>query len=166
MRAVGTQQLKEGRSSGGALKRKGSIVIRSRPVVLIDLDQRRKDSERMVKPNRGGFMKQIRTMQAVLAAVALACGTLGSIELTGVPDHSQQLLRGDFTILVSSAAASESRGLGRRASCALVRYYVARYTAATAEAWARSKGATDAEIQIARGCIKPQQTALIGHIAD
>ncbi len=111
-------------------------------------------------------MKQIRTMQAVLAAVALSCGTLGSIELTGDPDHSQQLLRGDFTILVSSAAASESRGLGRRASCALVRYYVARYTAATAEAWARSKGATDAEIQIARGCIKPQQTALIGHIAD
>ena len=53
------------------------IVIRSRPVVLIDLDQRRKDSERMVKPNRGGFMKQIRTMQAVLAAVALACGTFG-----------------------------------------------------------------------------------------
>ncbi len=50
MRAVGTQQLKEGRSNGGALKRKGSIAIRSRPVGLIDLDQRRKDSERMVKP--------------------------------------------------------------------------------------------------------------------
>ena len=50
MRAVGTQQLKEGRSNGGALKRKGSIAIQSRPVGLIDLDQRRKDSERMVKP--------------------------------------------------------------------------------------------------------------------
>ncbi len=44
--------------------------------------------------------------------------------------------------------------------------YVARYTAATAEAWARSKGATDAEIRIARGCIKPQLTALLGHVAD
>ena len=54
----------------------------------------------------------------------------------------------------------------RRASCTLVRYYVARYTAATAEAWARGKGATDAEIQTARGCIKPQQTALIGYAAD
>jgi len=50
MRAVGTQQLKEGRSSGGTLRRKGWIAIRITPVGLIDLDQRRKDSERMVKP--------------------------------------------------------------------------------------------------------------------
>jgi len=44
--------------------------------------------------------------------------------------------------------------------------YVARYAAATAEAWARSKGTTDAEIRIARGCVKPQLTALLGHVAD
>ena len=44
--------------------------------------------------------------------------------------------------------------------------YVARYTAAIAEAWARSKGTTDAEIRIARGCVKPQLTALLGHVAD
>jgi hypothetical protein len=44
--------------------------------------------------------------------------------------------------------------------------YVARYTAVTAEAWARSKGATDAEIRIVRGGIKPQLTALLGHVAD
>ena len=29
-----------------------------------------------------------------------------------------------------------------------------------------SKGATDAEIRIARACIKPQLTALLGHVAD
>jgi hypothetical protein len=44
--------------------------------------------------------------------------------------------------------------------------YVARYTAVTAEAWARSKGATDAEIRIVRGGIKPQLTALLGRVAD
>jgi hypothetical protein len=44
--------------------------------------------------------------------------------------------------------------------------YVARYTAATAEARARGKGATDAEIRITRGCVKPQLTALLGHVAD
>jgi hypothetical protein len=100
-------------------------------------------------------MKQTRPMKAVLAAAVLACGTMGSIEWSGDTGPAQQLLRGDFTISITSASASETRGLVRRASCALVRYYVAGYTAATAEAWARSKGPTDAEIQIARGCIKP-----------
>jgi hypothetical protein len=111
-------------------------------------------------------MKQTRTKQAVLAAAVLACGTMGSIEWssdTGAPQH---FLRGDFAISVSAAAADETRGPACRASCTLVRYYVARCTAATAEAWARSKGATDAEIRIARGCIKPQLTAQLGHVAD
>ena len=111
-------------------------------------------------------MKQTSIRHAVLAAAVIACGTMGSIEWssdTGTPQH---FLRGDFTISVSAAAATETRGLIRRASCSLVRYYVARYTAATAEAWARSKGATEAEIQIARNCIKTQLTALIGHAAD
>jgi hypothetical protein len=39
-------------------------------------------------------------------------------------------------------------------SCAMVRYYVALYTPAVAEAWARRKGATTAEIETARRCIK------------
>ena len=69
-------------------------------------------------------------------------------------------------VSVSSAAAGEVRGPVRRASCALIRYFVARFTAATAEAWARSKGATDAEIQTARACIKPQLAVLLGHVAD
>jgi hypothetical protein len=111
-------------------------------------------------------MKQTRTSQAVMAAAVLACGTMGSIEWRSDTGPPQLPIRGDFTISASTAAAGEARGLMRRASCTLVRYYVARYTAATAEAWARGKGATDAEIQTARGCMRPQQTALIGHVAD
>lgn len=110
-------------------------------------------------------MKQTRTMRTVLAVAVLACGMMGSIEWSSDAGPPQQRLHGDFTVSVSSAAADEARGPLRRASCTLVRYYVARYTAETAEAWARSKGATDAEIQIARNCIKPQQTALVGSLA-
>src|SRR5258708_39760454 len=111
-------------------------------------------------------MKRTRTMQAILAVAVLVCGTTGSIEWPKDTSPPQQRLHGDFTVSVSSAAASAARGPVRGASCILVRYYVARYTAATAEAWARSKGATDAEIQAARACIKPQLTALVDHITD
>jgi hypothetical protein len=34
-----------------------------------------------------------------------------------------------------------------------VRYYVAKYSEWAAEAWARSHGATDSEIQSARSCL-------------
>ena len=63
--------------------------------------------------------------------------------------------------LVSQAEATERSGLLRRASCAVVRYYVAKYSASTAETWARSHGATDAEIEAARHCLKgaPAETA-------
>ena len=41
--------------------------------------------------------------------------------------------------------------------------YVVKYTASAAETWARSKGATEAEIEAARLCLKatPMQTARI-----
>jgi hypothetical protein len=50
-----------------------------------------------------------------------------------------------------------------RMSCAVVRFYVAKYSAPAAETWARSKGATDAEIEAARHCLKdsPVQTATV-----
>ena len=51
------------------------------------------------------------------------------------------------------AIAGEQPGLFRRASCSVVRYYVAKYSAAAAETWARSHGATDAEIETARRCL-------------
>jgi hypothetical protein len=63
----------------------------------------------------------------------------------------------------STASAGEESGHVRRASCTVVRYYVAKYSAPVAEAYARSKGATDADIQTARRCIMPQQTAQVGY---
>lgn len=56
--------------------------------------------------------------------------------------------------LATDATAGEPSGLFRRVSCTLVRYYVAKYSAAAAETWARSHGATDAEIEAARHCLK------------
>jgi hypothetical protein len=55
----------------------------------------------------------------------------------------------------SNAYAAEQSGLLRTVSCSVVRYYVAKYSEAAAEAWARSKGATDAEIATARRCLTP-----------
>ena len=66
--------------------------------------------------------------------------------------------------LAPRVEAAERSGLVHRASCTVVRYYVAKYTVSAAEAWARSKGATQAEIEAARHCLKdappqPPQTA-------
>jgi hypothetical protein len=55
---------------------------------------------------------------------------------------------------VSQAEATERSGIVRRASCAVVRYYVAKYSASAAEMWARSHGASDAEIEAARHCLR------------
>jgi hypothetical protein len=58
-------------------------------------------------------------------------------------------------------ASQANAGEFHRVSCTIVRFYVAKYTAPAAETWARSKGATDAEIEAARRCLKdsPIQTA-------
>ena len=48
---------------------------------------------------------------------------------------------------------ASAEGILHRASCSVVRYYVAKYSASMAEAWARSKGATEAEIAAARRCL-------------
>jgi hypothetical protein len=50
-------------------------------------------------------------------------------------------------------AGEPQPGLFRRASCTVVRYYVAKYSAAAAETWARANGATEAEIETARRCV-------------
>ena len=60
--------------------------------------------------------------------------------------------------LPPAAYAGEQAGILRRVSCSVVRYYVAKYSASAAEQWARSKGATDAEIEAARHCINPETT--------
>ncbi|HKG99876.1 MAG TPA: hypothetical protein VKB08_04010 [Bradyrhizobium sp.] len=63
--------------------------------------------------------------------------------------------------LAPQAEASENSGLVRRASCSVVRFYVGKYTASAAEMWARSHGASEAEIEAARLCLKsaPAQRA-------
>ncbi|HVI66325.1 MAG TPA: hypothetical protein VM910_27660 [Bradyrhizobium sp.] len=63
--------------------------------------------------------------------------------------------------VTSNALAGSQPGLMRRVSCTVVRYYVERYSASAAETWARSHGATDAQIDAARRCLKdtPSQTA-------
>jgi hypothetical protein len=58
----------------------------------------------------------------------------------------------------SSAMAAERNGLLHRLSCTAVRYYVALYSATAAEQYARGQGATDADIEAARRCVKPDQT--------
>ena len=67
--------------------------------------------------------------------------------------------------LAPQAQAAERSGLVHRASCTVVRFYVAKFSASAAETWARSHGATDAEIEAARRCLKdaPAQTAQAAH---
>ena len=55
---------------------------------------------------------------------------------------------------LAPTTASAGEGLVHRASCSVVRYYVAKYSAEMAEAWARSKGASEAEIASARRCLE------------
>ena len=59
----------------------------------------------------------------------------------------------------SAGFAGEQSGVLRRISCPVVRYYVAQYSASAAEQWARSKGASDAEIEAARRCLKTRHDA-------
>jgi hypothetical protein len=66
-------------------------------------------------------------------------------------------------ICLSITPQANASGIVHRASCTVVRFYVAKYSASAAETWARSKGATDAEIVAARRCLKdvPIQTATV-----
>jgi hypothetical protein len=49
-----------------------------------------------------------------------------------------------------------------RISCSDVRYYVAKYSASMAEMYARSRGATDAQIERARRCLASADAAETG----
>jgi hypothetical protein len=60
-------------------------------------------------------------------------------------------------ICLAFAPQANASGILHRASFTMVRLYVAKYSAPAAEAWARSKGATDAEIEAARLCLKDGQ---------
>jgi len=56
--------------------------------------------------------------------------------------------------LTPGALAGPRSGFLHRVSCSVIRYYVGKYSAPTAEMWARSHGATDADIEAARLCLK------------
>ena len=57
-----------------------------------------------------------------------------------------------------AASAGEPSGTFNRVSCSVVRFYVAKYSAAAAEQWARSNGATDAEVEAGKRCLNPETT--------
>ena len=63
----------------------------------------------------------------------------------------------------SFAFAGEQSGVARRVSCSVVRFYVAKYSEMAAEQWARSKGATDAEISRRDVASVPTPHAPPGH---
>jgi hypothetical protein len=65
-----------------------------------------------------------------------------------------------LSLFFSSFHSPASAGAVQRMSCGVVRYYVAKYSAFAAESYARSHGATDAQIEAARRCLKdaPTQT--------
>jgi hypothetical protein len=62
-----------------------------------------------------------------------------------------------FSGLAAHAKAAEFHHM----SYTVVPLYVAKYSASAAEAWARSQGATEAEIMVARRCLRggPVRTA-------
>jgi hypothetical protein len=64
--------------------------------------------------------------------------------------------------LSPGATAGGHTGILHRMSCTMVRYYVALYSATAAEQYARSKGATESDIETARHCLAgPTQTAQV-----
>jgi len=63
--------------------------------------------------------------------------------------------------LSSNAFAGGQGGVVHRLSCTAVRYYVAKYSASAAEMWARGHGATDAQIEAARQCLKDVPTRTV-----
>ena len=68
--------------------------------------------------------------------IKLRCKALRSLRLLGALVVATSI---GFVISASAAGAGDASGYVRRASCTLVRYYVARYTAPAAEACARDR---------------------------
>jgi hypothetical protein len=63
-------------------------------------------------------------------------------------------------LIAFSEAAAAGVPLFGHVSCAMVRFYVARYSAPAAEKWARSHGASDTEIETARRCLHIETASL------
>ncbi len=57
-----------------------------------------------------------------------------------------------FAMAGDAGAGDQQHGF-RRMSCTVVRFYVAKYSVGAAESYARSHGASDADIETARRCL-------------
>ena len=70
-----------------------------------------------------------------------------------------------LSLIFSSFNSAANAGAIQRMSCSVVRFYVAKYSAPAAESYARSHGATDAQIEAARHCLReePARTAEAAH---
>jgi hypothetical protein len=68
-----------------------------------------------------------------------------------------------LVIVTQGAVAADKPGIVHRVSCTIVRFYVAKYSAGAAESWARSHGASEAEVDSARRCLSSNalQTASV-----
>jgi hypothetical protein len=94
-------------------------------------------------------------------------GKNNAADITGsrlkADEHSLKAVIAELITATEIAERARS-GLVHRASCAVVRFYVAKFSAYAAEAWARSHGATEAEIEAARRCLRdaPARTARAG----
>lgn len=64
--------------------------------------------------------------------------------------------------LSSDAYAARQHRPAVRISCSEVRYYVAKYSAPVAEMYARSRGASDAQIDRARRCLASNEAVETG----
>jgi hypothetical protein len=67
-----------------------------------------------------------------------------------------------FAVLFCSGLIAQAEAVElHRMSCTVVRLYVEKYSAPATETWARSQGPTEAEIVIARRCLRDRsiQTA-------
>src|SRR5690242_15295650 len=98
-------------------------------------------------------MRYMGWKRVMLAAAVYGCGCFGSVQWSADHSRSLGLKAEDIVISASTARAAEASRAVRRTSCTVIRYYVAKYSAPVAEAWARSKGATEAEIEKARRCV-------------
>jgi len=58
-----------------------------------------------------------------------------------------------LSLVFLSINSAANAGALQRMSCSVVRFYVAKYSAPAAESYARSHGATDAQIETARRCL-------------
>lgn len=67
---------------------------------------------------------------------------------------------GALSVVLSFNSTADAGAL-HRLSCGMVRFYVAKYSEWAAESYARSHGATDAQIEAARRCLRetPERTA-------